>query len=459
MSDPLSQITWATGPQQIHLGDYADMDVPAGYQMTDARGARILLESLNNPVPADTIGLITPASGSAKWWAVIEYDSKGYIKNPEAGKLNAAAVLKTVQARIKGQNSGVTALNWQSAPVYDPQMHSLAWSLEIQAGSMKALNETVALLSRNGVLQITAYQPYPVSDVAPLKQLAAGITFKDGNRYADYQAGDKVADIGLAELIAGGKPSRASSFVSSGTVMIVIYSGFAVCIVVGVVALLRKKSRRHTAKVSGRESSRRRSSGRRPAIIAIPATAVPVSAASATAPAPVAAVAPTTAPVAPVTAAPSATTIQQNTMAPAQPSPNGNNNAKHMHRNRRKKFFNYPKFYTTVMRELSLHSYGPASGTNGKLNGHHGRHVNGNSHNEHVNGSSSHTNGHATTPPAPAAGDSLKAEIIELIATQKNLINEQKCLLDQQTKLIEEKRWLIEEQTAFLKNQTGQQYP
>src|ERR1700678_1043075 len=79
VSDPLTQINWATGPQEVHLGDFADMAVPSGYRMTDANGARILLESMNNPVPSDLVGLIAPATGAGKWWAVVEYDPKGYI--------------------------------------------------------------------------------------------------------------------------------------------------------------------------------------------------------------------------------------------------------------------------------------------------------------------------------------------------------------------------------------------
>lgn len=447
VSDPLSQVNWATGPYQLHMGDFADMDLPAGYRMTDVRGARILLESLNQPVPADLVGIIAPTSSSAKWWTVVEYDSKGYVKSPDMTKVDSAAVLKTLQSRVQSQNSGVISLDWQSAPVYDAQMHSLAWSLEMQAGSMKALNTTVALLSRYGVLQMTAYQTYPVTDPAPLKQLAGDITFKDGQGYADYQAGDKVAAIGVAELIAGGKPATKTAAASTGTVMILIYSGFAVCIVGGALLLLRKKNRRHTAKASTRrESSRSRSSSQPAMAAAAPVAATPAAAIPAVA-APVVTAASTTIPQTATPSAKSSATVNNGMKQPQPP-----------HRSRRRKVFNYPKFYTTVMRELSLHSYGPASGANGKSNGYANGRTNGHANGQN-NGHPHASNGHANVPHVPAANDALKAEIVDLIATQKNLIHEQKCLLQEQTRLIEEKRWLIEEQTAFLRNQAGQQYP
>jgi hypothetical protein len=112
-------------------------------------------------------------------------------------------------------------------------------------------------------------------------------------------------------------------------------------------------------------------------------------------------------------------------------------------RKRRKRMFNYSKFCASVMRELSLHTYHPANMTNGKS------HANG-----HSNGASNgRANGHPgdhTAPNGTMANQTIKPEIVDLIASQQNLIEEQKSLLEQQARLIEEKSRLIEEQTAFL---------
>jgi len=119
---------------------------------------------------------------------------------------------------------------------------------------------------------------------------------------------------------------------------------------------------------------------------------------------------------------------------------------KPFHRKRRKRIFDYSKFYTKVMRELSPHTYSPSSTTNGKSksNGHGG-------HNGHTHVQS---NGHAN-PNGQNTNQTIKSEMEDLIIVQKNMIQEQKRLLDEQTRLIEEKRWLIEEQAAFLKTQSG----
>ena len=57
-----------------------------------------------------------------------------------------------------------------------------------------------------GDLDATAVAPYQAqaaANLVPLKDLVKNISFKQGQRYTDYQEGDKVSDIGLAGLIAG----------------------------------------------------------------------------------------------------------------------------------------------------------------------------------------------------------------------------------------------------------------
>jgi uncharacterized membrane-anchored protein len=442
-SDPVKSITWVSGPQRINFSEYA-IDLPSGYRMTDAHGARIILDTLNQPAPDDLVGIFSDNSG--KWWALLEYTPKGFVKT-DISQLNATAILNSLQVQSQADAQAATALNWQSAPSYDPETHSLAWSMEIQTPSGKEVKQAMALLGRNGVFQITAYQPYPAADATSLKQLAGSVNFKDGERYADYQNGDQIFQAGLAGLITG-ENHAAKTGIShgfSGAAAGWVYSGIAVCAVFGCVMLLRTKKTHRRAHTSRRVEMPARTAASHP----VPAINKPAAAVNQ----PVAAAQPG--------AAPAPANGQQNGAVLAKASVQKKHD-KHFHRSRRKKVFNYPKFYTNVMRELSLHSYGPGVAvTNGKSgsNGHHNGNGNSNGHaNGHSNG---HSNGHANGNGNGANGvnETIKAEIAQLIASQKTLIEEQKCLLEQQTKLIAEKRWLIEEQTAFLKGQVEQQFP
>ena len=431
--DPLKYVSWTSGPQKVSLAlgsqTIADVNIPQGYRLTGTRGARIILDSVNNPAPDDVIGVLAPNSG--KWWALLEYSFRGFVKDANIAQINADNVLKEAQDRINADQaaSSMTTLNWQSRPVYDASSHLWNWSLNAQTPSAKVLNQMAVLLGRHGVLQITAIQPYPLTDAPSLKQLAANITFKDGERYADYQSGDKVAKIGLADFIAGGKQSEAADH----GMVFWIYCYLAACIVVGgTVVLLRKKHHHQPQPVRAKAPV---AVAAKPAVIDVPAIQEP---------------------------SPAETNGHLNGHSQSKAPLEEKRESRQFHRNRRKRVFDYPKFYTNVMNELSLRSYGGSgTATNGKAktNGHTNGHANGNT-NGHSNG---HANGHTNGNGANGISESIKAEIVELISTQKSLIQEQKCLLEQQTRLIEEKRWLIEEQTAFLKGQSGlmdeQQYP
>jgi uncharacterized membrane-anchored protein len=448
-ADPLKQINWISGPQKISIGDFADVNIPGGYRFTDAHGARVILENANTPVPNDLIGVLADSTGT--WWSVLEYDKNGYVKSADMAQIDSATVLKTVQKQLQNQGNGrgVTSLTWQSQPAFDAQADSLTWSLQVQAGSSKSLNEGVALLGRHGVLEVTSVRSYPLAEAPDLDQIVSeNISFKDGDRYSNYQKGDKVGEIGLAGLIAG---NNGDNRATAGTATWVnwIYSGLGVCAGFGGVMVLISRRKKHS----------RRSV--RPAVSAVSVPPV------AQAPAAVQTV--QAAPAVPVAAKIEVPVPLTNVKLNGHSKTNGvaaERNRKSFNRNRRKRVFNYPKFYTHVMKELSFHSYEASPlMTNGKSrNGNGNGYANGHS-NGHTNGTNGHTNGTngANGSNGHETNGSSKSGIEELIATQKALIQEQKCLLEQQTRLIEEKRWLIEEQTAFLKGQTGlmneQQFP
>lgn len=424
-----STVNWISGPQTMSVGTYADIQVPQGYRWVDGQAARAVLEGQNNPVPDDLIGVLVPDSG--KWWAVVEFAPAGYLK--DAKEFSSPVAVKYAETALNDQRarqglSSISSLDWQSKPVYDGLAHTLTWSLQVQTASSKALDERLVMLGRHGILQITAVQPYPFTDAPFMKGLASDVSFKDGERYTDYQTGDKIARIGMAELITGSNESNlAGTSHGAGSTAALIYAGLGACALVGglVVVMQRKKHHRPV---------------NRPVRMPVAAAAAPVASHGSNGGS------------APRNGQVTAPAVAKVTLNQSQRKESG-----HAHRNRRKKVFDYPKFYTNVMRELSLHSYGPGvpmakakSNSNGHANGSNG-HANG-----HANGSNGHANG---SNNGNGVTEAIKSEIVELIATQKNLIQEQKLLLEQQTRLIEEKRWLIEEQTAFIKNQADQQYP
>jgi hypothetical protein len=131
-----------------------------------------------------------------------------------------------------------------------------------------------------------------------------------------------------------------------------------------------------------------------------------------------------------------------------------NGSSKHRPSRRRRKIFDYHRFYVDTVMKLSSSGYtAEVSTPNEHAHVHSNGHTNGHS-NGHGNG---HSNGAANEgqPPSYVAMNQAIAQAhMDLIANQKELIEEQKHLLTQQAKLIDEKSKLIAEKTQLLDRQT-----
>jgi hypothetical protein len=229
-----------------------------------------------------------------------------------------------------------------------------------------------------------------------LQQLVKNITIKDGQRYVDYESGDKIAGVTLSQLIVDNKrPAGNGNLMASagGGVVVWIYSGLAggVVLIGGAVLYQRRRQRKvrgavyanggHAIAATRAASGNGHGNGSGSLGVKLPDVKVGAS--------------------------------------------------DNRDKLRRKKVFDYSKFYTHVVMELSSRSnagVGPAP--NGRLSN------------------------HATATNEGVANQAIASATLDLIASQKNLIEEQKSLMHQQTRLIEERRKLIEEQNALLKRQS-----
>ena len=419
-------INWIAGPKEANLGTLASIKVPEGYRLTDDAGARVILMRMNNPVPDGLVGILTPDSG--KWWMVLTFTDVGYVKGADNERLDTTAILKAVQKQNEMQNkdraeqgfSSIVSVNWERPPVYNSNGHSLEWAFRAETQSSKTINDTTLLLGRRGVLEIITVQSYEAAaDPVLLSQVIGNITFKEGQRYTDYENGDKIADVNLSQLVIDArKPGGKNLMASSKAGMVVwIYSGLAACGIMAGGALFYKKRRQRRvhsvvyangghaiaaapALSSGNGQGNGHSNGHaNGSVFAVPDL--------------------------------------QN-----QRARSASDNRTKL---RRRKVFDYSKFYTHVVMELSSKSnavVGPALNGNGRSTHQTINHTNGTNH-------EASTTNHGASTTSQAITDAT----LDLIASQKNLIEEQKHLMQQQTGLIEERRKLIEEQNALLKRQ------
>jgi uncharacterized membrane-anchored protein len=211
------KIDWQYGPSKGHLGDIADINIPEGYQFTGKRGAQTVLQMEHNIPTGTELGVLVPSDANATWFMIFRFDETGYIKDDDKNSLDANALLNNIKegteaANVERQKHGWKPLHvagWEKTPFYDPQTHNLTWAILGKGddpGDTGWVNHSIRLLGRRGTMKVNLVaSPTEYAVITPeFNTLIAGFNYNQGSRYADFVKGDKVAEYGLAALIAGG---------------------------------------------------------------------------------------------------------------------------------------------------------------------------------------------------------------------------------------------------------------
>ena len=242
------------GPLDGDMG-IATIKVPAAFVFTNGAGAKRWAELTTNPVSGKEIGLLGPADGS--YLVLLEFDEVGYVKDDEKDQLDADGLLESFkegtasfnEERAKAGVPLMTILGWEQKPAYNEPAHALEWCVRAQSGGQPSINFNTRLLGRSGYVGVTLMfgGEVTLAQVLPgFRELLKGFSYKGGETYSEFKEGDRIAEYGLAALVAGGGLALAAKsgllaklglLVAKGGKLVVL----AALAVVGVVASLFKK--------------------------------------------------------------------------------------------------------------------------------------------------------------------------------------------------------------------------
>jgi uncharacterized membrane-anchored protein len=219
---PEARLVYRTGTVALE-GGVGTLRLSPAYRFLDRAGAKYLLEDAwGNPPGAadDVLGMIIPTNVSpldeAGWGVVVSFDDVGYIDDKDAATINFADLLLKMQKDAARSNeerrtlgtATVELIGWAEQPTYSAQSHTVYWAKELAFSDNPdhTLNYFVRVLGRRGVLELNA-----VGSMTQLQQIREDmqavlplVSFDEGHRYADYEAGqDKAAAYGVAGLVAG----------------------------------------------------------------------------------------------------------------------------------------------------------------------------------------------------------------------------------------------------------------
>ena len=224
--DALKQLQASLHPQtgQVAIpGANARLNLGHDYYFLPAAEAkRVLNEGWGNSPDAlgNVLGLVMPKGKTfldESWGAVVQYDSTGHIDDKDAADEDYDSVLADLKsgeeelnkaAREAGYAGGST-VGWAQAPTYDPTTRTLIWARNIKFDGepQNTLNYDVRTLGREGTLSLNMVDTMGHLGAvrADAAKLGRTVEFLPGQTYADFNPKtDKLADYGLAGLVAGG---------------------------------------------------------------------------------------------------------------------------------------------------------------------------------------------------------------------------------------------------------------
>ena len=243
---------WVHGPADANIGGLATITVPKGLSFLDGPNTRKFLELNLNP-PRDNH--YTLSSRDLSWFAVFYFESAGYVKDDE--KLDPDALLKSLQGSDDRANAerkrlsmpAINTVGWHVPPHYDPETKRLEWGVKLRQSDVgtDVVNYTIRILGRRGVMHVTLVSdPRELDkDIVAFKGALGGYGFVAGEKYAEFKAGDRVAEYGLAALVLGGAAAVATK-TGFGKALIK-FIGIGVVALFGAVAAFFRKFARRTA--------------------------------------------------------------------------------------------------------------------------------------------------------------------------------------------------------------------
>jgi uncharacterized membrane-anchored protein len=227
---------------------HAKLNLGPDYYFLDAAAAkRVLTEGWGNPPDTGdgVLGMIVPSRfkplEAASWGAIITYQDVGYVSDKDARRVDQAKLLEQLrdsegESNTRRTEAGYPTIHlagWAEKPSYDPTRHVVIWAqdLAIGGGDAHSLNYDIRLLNRQGVLSLNVISS--MADLQAVRAAAGSIAqaavFDPGSTYADHEKGDKVAEFGVAGLVAAGLGlAVAKKFGLLAIVLLVLKKGFVV---------------------------------------------------------------------------------------------------------------------------------------------------------------------------------------------------------------------------------------
>jgi uncharacterized membrane-anchored protein len=218
IANQIFALPWIVGPQKVPAVEGATFTLLPGARFLDVGATPKFMELTQNPrTGQEREQLFAPED--LRWFAILEFSADGYIKDDE--EIDADELLATLRKRTEETNkirrekgwAEMTITGWRRPPYYDATTHRLEWAIDATSSDGgSSTNFNTRILGRRGVTSavLVTSPEYFEQDLVEFRQALAGYEFNPGERYSEFQQGDKIAAYGLGALIVGGAAAVAA---------------------------------------------------------------------------------------------------------------------------------------------------------------------------------------------------------------------------------------------------------
>lgn len=213
--ETLAKLDWVKGPTTVEVPGKSKLVIPEGYVFLNQRDTDRYLELNQNPPSGEDVMV---GREDLSWVAYLSFSEEGYVKDDE--KIDADALLTALQEGAKEGNkerrrrgwAEVQVTGWAVPPAYNDDTKRLEWATVLESAGGRNVNFSTKVLSRRGhtsVILVTGTDELAAAR-PQFNSVLGGYSFDEGERYADWVPGDKVATYGLAALVLGGAAALAT---------------------------------------------------------------------------------------------------------------------------------------------------------------------------------------------------------------------------------------------------------
>jgi len=195
-----------------NIGSHAQIKVHENQFFLGGGDTAKLMKSYGN-LPSSYDGAIV--ANDESYLITFLFNDSGYVKDDEKEELDAAEILATFKASDEEGNKQrkaagldtLTTVGWAFEPRYNETTNNLESALILQSGDgSQTVNHKIQILGRKGYIDaVLLCDPSQLEALRPmLDETLAGFEYNAGNKYAEFQEGDKIAEYGLKGLLIGG---------------------------------------------------------------------------------------------------------------------------------------------------------------------------------------------------------------------------------------------------------------